>query len=169
LVELNSDPEVMAYILGRSATPEETAAEWVERLGERTDAGRGLGYWAGYEAGRFVGWWGASAFAEDPALSSLGYRLRRPAWGRGLATEGARAMVERARSASGVTLVVASTMAVNRASRRVLENVGLVHVRTRVEEWDEPIPGWEEGEAEYELTVADRDRKPGALVGPDGV
>lgn len=151
MVELNSDPAVMAHILGRPASPAETAAEWSERLTRRTDAARGLGYWAGYHGDEFVGWWGASAFVDHLDMSSIGYRLHRAAWGRGLATEGARAMVTQAFSAPGVARVVASTMAVNHASRRVLQKVGLLPVRTHVQQWDDPIPGWEHGEAEYEL------------------
>ena len=76
LVELNSDPQVMAFILGRSATPEETYAEWRRRLDHQSDAARGLGYWAGFEDGQFVGWWSASAFEGRPELSGVGYRLR---------------------------------------------------------------------------------------------
>ena len=64
-------------------------------------------------------------------------------------------MVTQAFSAAGVTRVVASTMAVNLASRRVLQKVGLVCVRTHVRQWDDPIPGWEQGEAEYELLRPD--------------
>lgn len=153
MVDLNSDSDVMAHILGRPASPAETAAEWSERLSQRTDVVRGLGYWAGYHADRFVGWWGASAFVDHPDTSSIGYRLHRDAWGNGLATEGAQAMVTQAFSAPGVTRVVASTMAVNSASRRVLHKVGLVYVRNHVHEWDDPIPGWEQGEAEYELRL----------------
>jgi RimJ/RimL family protein N-acetyltransferase len=151
MVDLNSDPAVMAHILGRPASPAETTAEWSERLSQRTDVSRGLGYWAGYHADRFVGWWGASAFVDHREVSSIGYRLHRAAWGRGLATEGARAMVTQALFAPGVTRVVASTMAVNHASRHVLQKVGLVFVRTQVQEWDDPITGWEQGESEYEL------------------
>jgi len=60
MVDLNSDPAVMAHILGRPASPAETAAEWSARLSQRTDVARGLGYWAGYHAEQFVGWWAAS-------------------------------------------------------------------------------------------------------------
>ena len=155
MVDLNSDPAVMAHILGRPASPAETAAEWSGRLSKRTDAARGLGYWAGYHAEQFVGWWGASAFVDHLDMSSIGYRLHRAAWGRDLATEGARVMVAQALSAPGVTRVVASTMDVNCASRRVLQKVGLVLVGTHVQEWDDPIPGWEQGEAEYELMRPD--------------
>lgn len=151
MVNLNSDPAVMANILGRPASSSETGAEWSERLSQRTDAARGLGYWAGYQGEQFVGWYGASAYVEHLDMSSIGYRLHHAAWGRGLATEGARLMVAQALSAPDITRVVASTMAVNCASRRVLEKVGLVLIGTHVQEWDDPIPGWEHGEAEYEL------------------
>ena len=158
MIDLNADPKVMAHILGRAATSAETTAEWSERLSHRTDVDRGLGYWAGFCEELFVGWWGASAFAGDLAVSSIGYRLRRTAWGRGLATEGAFAMVAQAFSTPTVARVVASTMAVNHASRRVLGTVGLVHVGTQVQPWDTPIPGAEQGEAEYELLRPDARR-----------
>jgi RimJ/RimL family protein N-acetyltransferase len=43
-------------------------------------------------------------------------------------------------------------MAVNLASRAVMERSGLVFERTWVGEWNEPLPGWEEGEVAYGLT-----------------
>ena len=153
LVDLNADPEVMRFLLGRAATPEETEQEWARRLGAQSDAQRGLGYWAGYENDAFAGWWSASSFATDRAVAGLGYRLPRAAWGRGLASEGARAMLEQAFAVPGVERVVASTMAVNVGSRCVLERVGFSLVRSWVEEWDNPIPGWEQGEAAYGLTL----------------
>jgi RimJ/RimL family protein N-acetyltransferase len=156
LVELNSDPEVMAFILGRAATPEETYAEWRRRLDHQSDESRGLGYWIGFEDGRFVGWWSASAFEGHPELAGVGYRLRRDAWGRGLGTEGALLMVDRAFADPQVEKVVASTMAVNTASRAVLEKVGFRHTDTWHEQWDDPIPGSEEGEVGYTISRGDR-------------
>lgn len=79
----------MAHIFGRPASPAETATEWSERLSQPTDAGE-LGYWAGYQAEQFVGWWRASAFVHPRDMSFIGYRLHRAAWGRGLATDGAQ-------------------------------------------------------------------------------
>jgi RimJ/RimL family protein N-acetyltransferase len=153
-VELNADPEVMRFLIGRAATPEETYAEWARRLGPQSDADRGLGYWAGFEGTdeRFVGWWSASSFVHDPGQAGLGYRLRRDMWGRGLATEGCRAMVAHAFSIPGIERVVAGTMAVNTRSRRVMEKLGMVHVRSWHEEFDDPLPGTELGEVGYELT-----------------
>lgn len=154
LVELNADPEVMGFILGRAASPQETAAEWSQRRDHQSDAARGLGYWVGFVDDAFVGWWSASSFAADPSRSGTGYRLGRAAWGQGLATEGARAMVLQAFVAPSVERVVASTMAVNTASRRVLEKAGLVHVDTSYDEWRDPLPGADQGEVVYELTRA---------------
>jgi RimJ/RimL family protein N-acetyltransferase len=154
VVLLNSDPEVMRFIRGRAATPEETLAEWDVRLSAQTDAARGLGYWVGFEDGAFVGWWSASSYAKDPTVAGLGYRLRRTAWGRGLASEGASAMVAQGFACADVQRVVASTMAANLGSRRVLEAVGLTLDRVEVRAWDDPIPGWEQGEAYYSLTRA---------------
>jgi len=156
LVELNADPEVMRFILGRAATPDETREEWSERRGLRTDVERGLGFWVGFADGEFVGWWSASAFAPDPARSGIGYRLRRSAWGAGFATEGARVMLDHAFAMPGVEGVFASTMAVNIGSRTVLTKLGLRHTDTWVQDWTRsvggPIAGWEQGEVLYEMT-----------------
>lgn len=151
-IELNSDPHVMRLILGRAATRDETLEEWARRMGPQTDHVRGLGYWAGFTTdAAFVGWWSASAFTTDHTLAGLGYRLVRSAWGKGLATEGARRMVHQALAAPDVETVIASTMAINIGSRRVLEKLGMCHVNTYVRAWDEPIAGWEQGEVVYEL------------------
>lgn len=162
LEELNSDPVVMRFHLDRAATCEETRAEWGRRLERQTDVGLGLGYWLGFESGAFVGWWGASWFAPDPSRSPVGYRLRRSAWGRGLATEGAIAAIGQAFDQPVVQSVEASTMAVNARSRRVLEKLGLTHVSSWTQEWDEPVPGAEHGEVGYRLTRGEWERRPTA-------
>ena len=104
----------------------------------------------GARRSRFIGWFGLRAWPE-PGVAELGYRLRRSAWGRGYATEGARALVAKGFTELGVRRVVAQTMAVNTASRRVMERVGLRLARTWVQDWDEPIEGAELGEVEYAL------------------
>ncbi len=142
----------MRYICGRARTEDETLEEWAIRLGEQSDPARGLGYWAGFADDAFVGWWSASSFAADPSVAGIGYRLRRDAWGSGLATEGAVQMVAHAFAVHGVERVVASTMFVNAASRRVLEKAGLRHVDTVFEDWRDPLPAAELGEVIYGIT-----------------
>jgi RimJ/RimL family protein N-acetyltransferase len=57
-----------------------------------------------------------------------------------------------------VERVVAETMVVNTASRRVMEKAGLTLVRTFHQEWPDRIPGDEHGDVEYALTRADWER-----------
>ena len=130
--------------------------------GRQSDASRGLGYWVGFADGDFVGWFSASSFADEPAVSGIGYRLRRSAGGHGYATEGAAATLAQAFAVPDVERVLASTMAVNVGSRRVLEKLGLRHVETYVGEWRDPIDGWEEGEVVYALTRAETGLNPPA-------
>lgn len=157
LVELDGDPEVMRFLTGGRPTPPATVRdEQLPRILDGYDSYPGLGRWAAEDTvdGAFLGW-----FALDPSDGGtgpeLGYRLRRPAWGRGLATEGARALVDHAFTIPGVRRVWAQTMAVNVRSRAVLAKAGLRYVRTFHLDWPDPIAGTEHGEVEYELLRVD--------------
>ncbi len=110
-----------------------------------------LGVFAAFlrETGAFAGWF---EIAGDRSAAELGYRLRKEFWGRGLATEGSRALIAKAFDELGVERVWAQTMAVNTRSRRVMEKSGLTHVRTFFPHFDDPIPGSESGEVEYAIT-----------------
>jgi RimJ/RimL family protein N-acetyltransferase len=65
---------------------------------------------------------------------------------------------------SGAQCVVADTMAVNIASRRVLETAGLKLVRTHHQSCPNPIEGDEFGDVEYALHRADWEQQD--QVGP---
>lgn len=158
VVELHGDPEVMRFIgSGQPATRERVRREVLPALTRRHPATGAPGYWAAEErgTGTFLGWFELLP-VDEPAgagtVVELGYRLRRGAWGRGYATEGARALVRAGFVELGVRRVTAETMAVNTGSRRVLEKVGLRHVRTFFGDWPEPIAGAEHGDVEYALT-----------------
>jgi hypothetical protein len=105
----------------------------------------------------------------SPDEAELGYRLRKSAWGKGYATEGSRALIRKGFTEMGVQRVVAETMAVHLASRRVMEKAGLTLVRTFHQPWPYPIEGDELGDVEYALTKAEweqqdqagRDRRSG--------
>jgi RimJ/RimL family protein N-acetyltransferase len=144
LVTLDADPEVMRYITGGRPTPPDEA----ERIIARSIGHRWVAFAHGDDA--FVGWFGLRPSAGLDR--ELGYRLRRACWGRGLATEGARALVDLAFAELDASRVWAQTMTVNTASRRVMERCGLRFVRTFFTDWPEPIAGSEEGDVEYELT-----------------
>ena len=151
---------MLRYISGRAHTRDEVVAGHAERmaLGRRV---AGLGYWMAFEPdGQFVGLLMLPPAhgpdqPDDPAVADLGYRLLRRYWREGLATEASRALLRHAFVTVGVQRVIAQTMAVNVASRGVMTAVGMSYVRTYFPEWDDPLPGSEQGEVEYELTRAD--------------
>ena len=101
--------------------------------------------------GQFLGWFHLRPRRSD-GLIDLGYRLRRSAWGNGYATEGSRALIDKGFSEHDIDRVVAETMTVNLASRRVLEKCGLTYVRTYFDEELPAIDGSDQGYVEYQLT-----------------
>ncbi|MFD3521097.1 GNAT family N-acetyltransferase [Streptomyces sp. NPDC058653] len=149
LLALDNDPGVKRYIDGGVVVPpEEFRAEALPRL-------LGRGFWAAEEriTGRWLGWFElCPKNGADWRVVELGYRLHRAEWGRGYATEGARALVRKAFTELGTERVTANTMTVNTASRRVMEKAGLSWVRTYVEDWPQVIEGSAEGDVEYALT-----------------
>ncbi|MEV0587026.1 GNAT family N-acetyltransferase [Nonomuraea sp. NPDC050310] len=153
LFALDNDPEVMRHISKRPVSREEVERElrWFMRPGE-------YGFWAAEEraGGGFLGWFHLRPREEDPpGHAELGYRLRRSAWGRGYATEGAIALVALAFGELGAERVYAEGMAAHTASRRVMEKAGLRYVRTFDAGWPEVLDGAEEGDVEYEALRAD--------------
>lgn len=136
LVALEQDPEVMRFLSGDYLKP---------RGGEP-------GLWTAREksTGAFVGWFGL--YDRGDGTGDLGYRLVRAKWGAGYASEGAARLVDFGFAELGLSRIVADTMAVNFASRRVLERAGLVHKRTTHPDYADPKPGAEHGDIEYELT-----------------
>jgi RimJ/RimL family protein N-acetyltransferase len=134
LVDLDSDPEVMRFLTGGIPTPREAIQNDILPAFLRSyERCSGLGVFAaiGKETGEFLGWF---SFRPRDGMCcnevSLGYRLRRSVWGRGYATEGARALIHLGFTRFGVQRVVATTYQDNLASRRVMEKAGLSLVRT---------------------------------------
>ncbi|HEX4701257.1 MAG TPA: GNAT family N-acetyltransferase, partial [Pseudonocardiaceae bacterium] len=90
---------------------------------------------------------------DDAAdVAELGYRLRKSAWGKGYATEGSRALIDKAFAEFGMRRVYALTMSVNTRSRRVMEQSGLRLIRTFHLDWPYRIDGEEFGDVEYAQT-----------------
>jgi RimJ/RimL family protein N-acetyltransferase len=158
VIELDSDPEVMRFINDGLPVDLVEVNENLEWWLNHYDRRGGYGFWAMVEkaTGRFVGWMhfrpGDDAGPLEP---ELGYRLRRDAWGHGYASEASRALIDKGFTELGVERVYAETMAVNIASRRVMEKVGLRFVRAFHAEWPVRIRGDEEGDVEYAITRAE--------------
>jgi RimJ/RimL family protein N-acetyltransferase len=132
LVELDSDPEVMRYITYGVPTPREVYERMIlPRWFALYEQSPLQGYWAAEdrEAGGFLGWFHLRPDRFDAGELELGYRLARVAWNRGLATEGARAVIEHGFTRVGTPKISARTLAANQRSRRVMEKCGLAFER----------------------------------------
>jgi RimJ/RimL family protein N-acetyltransferase len=166
-VELDSDPEVLRYLTGRAHSRDEVIASHGRRMAM---AGRvdGLGHWMAFTSvgeapplteddGEFVGLMMLPPAhgpdqPDDPTVADLGYRLLRRHWRKGFASEASRTLLRHAFDTVGQSRVIAQTMAVNAGSRGVLEAVGMRYVRTFFPPWEDPLPGAEQGDVEYEMT-----------------
>ena len=158
LYELNGDPDVMWYLSGGKPTPrDEVRDRIIPFFLSFYERDNGLGFWAAEartEAkteGGFLGWFHLRPTTDDGSVD-LGYRLRKAAWNKGYATEGSRALIRKCFTDLGVDRVVAHTMTVNRASRRVMEKCGLVFASVHDSPDLPAIPGAEQGEVVYALT-----------------
>jgi RimJ/RimL family protein N-acetyltransferase len=155
MVRLNSDPVVMHYISGGLAIPgrAEIRDEVIPFHLAAYDRHPGFGTWAADDANtsRFVGWFHLRPRRTDGAID-LGYRLSRATWGKGLATEGSRALIDKAFIEHGIDRIVAETMTVNAASRRVMEKCDMTLIHTGFDLDLPPIDGADQGYVEYELT-----------------
>lgn len=147
-MDLELDPEVMLFLNGGHAVDLEQSYPDATFLMPR---GTEPYVWAARRTtnGAFVGWFCLSP--EGEGVAELGYRLRRMDWGQGLASEGASALVNWGFSSGRYEKIIACTMAVNHASRRVIEKTGLNYTRTVHVDWANAIPGGEDGEVQYEL------------------
>lgn len=170
-VELDSDPEVLRYLSGRARSREEVVASHAQRMASACPVA-GLGYWMAFgsdggapdstpperaDEGEFVGLMMLPPAhgpdrPDDPTVAELGYRLARRYWRQGLASEASRALLRHAFETVGQRRVIAQTMAMNTGSRAVLAAIGMRYVRTFFPCWDDPLPGADLGEVEYEMT-----------------
>ncbi len=160
LVALDSDPEVMRFITYGVPTPRATYSDVIlPRWFALYESSPLLGYWAAEDRdeGGFLGWFHLRSDRIDPDEQELGYRLMRSAWGRGLATEGAAAVVRHGFESVGAAKIAARTLAGNLASQRVMRKCGLAFERRFVYP-DDVIPGRPESEraaVKYSITRAE--------------
>ena len=128
LVELDLDPDVMRYVGSPAGvkTPAETEARARTRIRESEEGTlEPLGLWR-IEARADSAFLGVGALLRMPegADVEVAYRLARAAWGRGLATEAAGALVAHGLHTLGLPRLVAVTYPENHASQRVLDKLG---------------------------------------------
>jgi RimJ/RimL family protein N-acetyltransferase len=140
--ELNADPEVRRWFNGLLST--EQSDGLARRCQERLDE-RGWGLWALEVPGVFdfcgfvglnpVGYKTDFSDPSDPAIE-VGWRLAKPCWGFGYASESARACLGFAFDELGLAEVVSFTAVGNANSRAVMERIGMT--RDPGEDFDNP-------------------------------
>jgi RimJ/RimL family protein N-acetyltransferase len=137
---LNANPVVMEHFPATLTRGESDAL--ADRI-ERDMADRGWGLWAAEvtegDPADFIGFIGLNPTNFDPPLVSgieVGWRLDRPYWGHGYATEGATAAVTFAFSDLGLDEIVSMTSPANERSRRVMERLGMT--RRAEDDFDHP-------------------------------
>jgi RimJ/RimL family protein N-acetyltransferase len=135
---LNSDPLVMEFMPARLTRPE--SDQLVDRITEHFRE-RNFGLYAAElrENRSFIGYVGLAVPSFEASFTpcvEIGWRLSAEYWGRGLATEGARAVVKHAFGELGLDEIVSFTVPENVRSRRVMEKIEMSHHAS--EDFDHP-------------------------------
>lgn len=130
-VAMSNDREVMAHF--PSLLPRTDVEASIARQQQFIDE-HGYGFWALEADGAFIGFCGIKdvlfAVPWKPAVE-VGWRLARDAWGKGYATEAARAAIAYGFETVGLAEIVAFLLPMNRRSAAVCERLGMTRDPSR--------------------------------------
>jgi RimJ/RimL family protein N-acetyltransferase len=134
---MNRDPAVMQYFPDLLSRDESDGL--VDRMMQFNE--RGLGLWVVEAPGvqAFAGCVGLSVPPFEAPFTpcvEIGWRLVQQCWGRGYATETARAVLDYGFTALELDEIVAFTVPENRRSRQVMERLGMT--RDPADDFDHP-------------------------------
>ena len=125
--ELNGDPETLVFF--PSTLSREESDEFVDRIEARFERD-GYGLWAleVSQTGEFIGFTGLAPLRADVPNGGgmeIGWRLARPAWHHGYATEAARAARDVAFGGAGLPELWSMTAVLNTPSQAVMRRIGM--------------------------------------------
>ena len=132
---LDADPNVQTYLGNKPITSKKQAQQTIQLIRQQYVA-NGVGRWAVVEkeTGDFTGWAGLKLIKEQinkrTNYYDLGYRFLPKYWGRGYATEVARASLNYGFNDLNLKEIFAMADTRNQASRKVLEKVGFRYLET---------------------------------------
>ena len=131
---LNADPEVMEHFV--NVQTREQSDGFADHI-EGHFAQRGYGLWAVEVPGvkPFIGFVGL-AYQDFTQAVEVGWRPDKELWGRGYATEAARAAVADGFERVGLDEIVSYTVPANMKSRAVMERLGMT--RDPADDFDHP-------------------------------
>ena len=124
---MNADPVVMEYFV--SPYTEERTQEFYQKI-QKEFAEYGYGLYAAQEKASnlfmgFIGFHWARLDADFCPCVEIGWRLDHPFWGKGYATEGAKACLDYGFRELALPKVCSYTTHRNLRSQRVMEKIGL--------------------------------------------
>jgi RimJ/RimL family protein N-acetyltransferase len=136
--EMNADPKVMEFLPKPLDRAESDAL--AARIRDHF-ACRGFGLWAVEVPGvaDFIGFVGLSVPTFEAHFTpcvEVGWRLASEYWGRGYATEAARAALDYGFRRLELAEIVSFTVPANLRSRRVMERIGMIH--SPADDFDHP-------------------------------
>lgn len=129
LVDLNSDPRVTRYTeFGPITTIE--AAEKKLNSDILLQYPNKLGRWAVHlkSNNEFIGWCGVK-YIQKENIHTLGYRYFHKHWGKGYATEAAKASLEYGINVLKLKEIIAKAAKENTASIQVIKKLGMVYLK----------------------------------------
>lgn len=138
LMHIFADPVAMRYY--PSTMNDTEALAWIENT-QRNYRQYGTGFWVLEErqSGRFLGQCGLIPQELDGVLErEIAYLLVRDEWGRGYATEAARACQQYGFQTLGLSRLISLIDVRNVPSARVAERIGMTLERT-ITKWDKAV------------------------------
>ena len=122
--DLNSDPDVIKYTGDHGFENFQHAHDLLKNYPDYSKYGMGRWIMERKSDHKTVGWCGLK-FHPETKLVDLGYRFYKAEWGKGYATEGAKACLKYGFEVLGLELVYAEAAKENTASIRVIEKLGM--------------------------------------------
>lgn len=130
LIEMRSDPEVNKYLGGtRLQNPEAIGRRMKVYMASQEKFGFSASAVIWKETGEMIGWGGLMPLDETGEIE-IGYGMIREFWGRGVASEIARACVKAGFENHGLERIVALAIPGNTGSTRVMEKLGMKYEKT---------------------------------------
>ncbi|MBU0528450.1 GNAT family N-acetyltransferase [bacterium] len=125
---LNSDPEVMKYILP-PVTDINVIIKSIKKIRKYYTENPGLGVWAGYEkhSDEFIGFF-ELAHLDNTEEIEVGYRIHKKYWNKGYATEMTKVLIDYEFNIMKLDQIAGITHPENIASQKVLTKSGLIYV-----------------------------------------
>lgn len=132
ILELNSDPEVLKYLHEPVLRDEAHALEVIRTI-ILPQYENNLGRWAiiTKDNNEFVGWCGLKQRPEINEID-LGYRLKQSAWGKGYATEAAKATLAYGFNTLQLPVITGRAHIDNTASLKILEKIGMCYIKDEI-------------------------------------